>query len=405
MSSSRNCAVCTIIPPYILQRLAEHPDPQVRNSARNTLLTTTLLRGQREVRSQLAISAAAQGDGRRTIFDCNHGTDLSSASLARSENGPASSDDSVNEAYDGFGKTRDFYKAVFNRNSIDDHGLRLNGYVHYDNDYQNAFWDGSVMVFGDGDGVVFSSFTDSIDVIAHELTHGVTERTAGLEYHKQPGALNESMSDVFGSLVKQWSLGQDAAGADWLIGAEVFTPATPGDALRSMKAPGTAFKDVPGFGSDPQPDHMNKFVHLPDNQFNDWGGVHYNSGIPNKAFYLVATRIGGKAWEAPGHIWYQSLLASTSTTDFQDFADMTHMQAGRLYGTGSDEQHAVQSAWSDVGVRISGAPAVTRRLHGRAEAINGHAEELTHKVESLATQVKVLTRELKVLKSRAKERV
>src|SRR3954452_17617948 len=211
MNCQGHRAVCSIIPPYILKKLADNSelDPQVSKAARKTLLTSTRLRGEREVRSQLGISQAALGDGRRTIFDCNHSTNVSTASVARSENGAASADESVNEAYDGFGKTRDFYKQIFNRNSIDNHGLRLNGYVHYGDAYQNAFWNGSIMVFGDGDGVLFGSFTDSIDVIAHELTHGVTERTAGLIYHNQPGALNESISDVFGSLVKQWSLGQD----------------------------------------------------------------------------------------------------------------------------------------------------------------------------------------------------
>ncbi len=122
-------------------------------------------------------------------------------------------------------------------------------------------------------------------MIAHELTHGVTENTAGLEYHNQSGALNESMSDVFGSLVKQWALRQTAEQADWLIGAEIFTPGIEADALRSLKAPGTAY-DNEEFGRDPQPDHMSSSCPLPDTEEGDWGGVHINSGIPNKAFYL-----------------------------------------------------------------------------------------------------------------------
>ena len=150
---------------------------------------------------------------------------------------------SVNSAFEGLGRTRDFYRDVLDRDSIDGHGMRLNGYVHFGAGFNNAFWDGSHMVFGDGDGVLFTDFTGSLDVIAHELTHGVTEFTAGLEYHKQPGALNESMSDVFGSLVKQWARKQTADQADWLIGAEIFTPEIDADALRSMKAPGTAYNN------------------------------------------------------------------------------------------------------------------------------------------------------------------
>src|SRR5262249_55590064 len=156
--------------------------------------------------------------------------------LARSEDGAPSADESVNRAFDGLGKTREFYKTTFDRNSIDGNGMRLDGYVHRGRQYNNAFWDGREMVFGDGDGRLFTDFTKSLDVIGHELTHGVTEFTAGLEYHNQSGALNESISDVFGSLIKQWSLQQTAAQADWLIGAEVFTPGVEADALRSMKS-------------------------------------------------------------------------------------------------------------------------------------------------------------------------
>src|SRR5207302_5822793 len=140
------------------------------------------------------------------------------------EDGPASSYASVNQAFDGLGDTRQFYLDVFQRDSIDGRGMRLDGYVHRGVKFNNAFWDGREMVFGDGDGQIFGDFTGSIDVIGHELTHGVTENTAALEYHDQPGALNESVSDVFGSLVKQWVRKQTADQADWLIGAEIFTP-------------------------------------------------------------------------------------------------------------------------------------------------------------------------------------
>ena len=248
--------------------------------------------------------------------------------------------------------------------------MRLNGYVHRGRKYDNAFWDGQGMVFGDGDGLTFTDFTKSLDVIGHELTHGVTEQAAGLEYHIEPGALNESMSDVMGSLVKQWSLKQTVDQADWLIGAEIFTPDIQADALRSMKAPGTAY-DNADFGKDPQPDHMSRFVHLPDTEDGDFGGVHINSGIPNKAFYLVATGIGGNAWQAPGHIWYESLKASSPTTRFQEFADTTYAKAGQLYGTARTEQRAVQNAWGEVGIQITGVPVepgdrAERRLAGRS---------------------------------------
>jgi Zn-dependent metalloprotease len=384
------------MPPHILRKLLESKDPNIRQAALNTLLSTTRLRGERSVRAAM-VGSVAPANGRRTIFDCRHSNSLPSSKLARSEGGPPSSDAAVNRAYDGFGKTRDFYKEVFERNSIDGRGMRLEGYVHRGTGFNNAFWDGQEMVFGDGDEQIFTDFTKSLDVIGHELTHGVTEFTAGLVYHNQPGALNESMSDVMGSLVKQWSLRQTAAQADWLIGAEVTTPGIEADALRSMKAPGTAF-DNDLMGRDPQPDHMDNFAHLPDTEEGDSGGVHINSGIPNKAFYLTAIAIGGNAWESPGHIWYESLLASNAMTQFQDFADTTFAKADQLYGTGSAEQQAVQAAWKEVGIRITGvAPGASSR--GKATPADG-LSALTRQIEALAGEVKALAKDVTALKGK-----
>ena len=200
-----NChCVCSITPPHILKKLLESKDKHVRQAALGTLLTTSRLRGQREIRAALIGAMSTPAAGRRSIYDCKRSVDLGSAQLARSEDDGPVADLSVNQAFDGFGATRDFYRKVLNRNSIDDRGMRLSGYVHRGDRYNNAFWDGQQMVFGDGDGIIFGDFTGSVDVIAHELTHGVTEFSAGLIYERQPGALNESMSDVFGSLVKQW---------------------------------------------------------------------------------------------------------------------------------------------------------------------------------------------------------
>jgi len=204
------------------------------------------------------------------------------------------------------------------------------------------------MVFGDGDGIYFNRFTIAMDIMGHELTHGVTGATAGLEYHDQPGALNESISDVFGSLVKQRFLGQTAAQGDWLIGAGLWTGTVNGVALRSMSAPGTAYDD-PVIGKDPQPDHMSRYV----NTTSDNGGVHINSGIPNKAFYLAAMAIGGNAWDIAGNIWYKTLLDSrlSATAQFQDFANLTASNANTLYG--ANVQSAVVQAWRDVGINVS----------------------------------------------------
>jgi Zn-dependent metalloprotease len=397
------CLNC-ITPPHILKKLLENSDAEVRKAALNTLLSSAKLLGERNVRNAFA-ATAVPGDGRRTIFDTRNSTDLQSATMIRSEEAAPASDGAGNRAFDGLGKTRDFYKAIFDRNSIDGHGMRLNGFVHRGIKYNNAFWDGQEMVFGDGDGVIFTDFTQSLDVIAHELTHGVTQFTANLSYHNESGALNESVSDVFGSLVKQWSLKQKADAADWLIGAEVFTPGIDADALRSLKAPGTAY-DNAVFGKDPQPDHMSKFVQLPDNEDGDSGGVHINSGIPNRAFYLTATNIGGFAWEAPGHIWYESLKASTETTEFQEFADTTYAKAGALYGAGGIEQKAVLSAWGDVGIRVSGILTAGAASGGAQQMASRDADSfaaLGGKIEALSAQVQTLVKALGATKPKTKK--
>ena len=262
--------------------------------------------------------------------------------------GQAETDDvAVTEAYDGLGATWQLWSEAYDRDSLDGKGMPLLATVHYGRNYDNAFWDGTQMVFGDGDGVVFERFTRSLDVIGHELAHGVTEHTAGLLYQGQSGALNESVSDVFGVLVKQRRLGQSAAQADWLVGAELLNASVHGRALRDMRNPGTAYDD-PRLGTDPQPAHMDDYVNTRD----DNGGVHINSGIPNRAFVLAALAIGGNAWEAPGAIWYAVLSGDgiRADCDFETFAGLTVAAAGTAHGEGSAAQLAVRSAWEQVGV-------------------------------------------------------
>ena len=386
MTKACQCLNC-IVPPHMLRRLVESPDRAVRAAALSTLLATERLRGARAVRERAFSMASAPTAGRRTIYDCRNGTDLSLATIVRSEDQPASTDLAVNNAYDGLGATRDFYRSIFQRDSIDDKGMALNGYVHRGVKYNSAFWDGEEMVFGDGDGVIFTDFTGSVDVIGHELTHGVTQFMAGLEYHDQPGALNESISDVFGSLVKQWHLGQTADQADWLIGPDIFTPDVAGDALRSMKAPGTAYDD-PRLGKDPQPADMAHYVQLPNTDDGDNGGVHINSGITNRAFYLAAIGIGGNAWETAGHIWYESLAAATPTTEFQGFADITYTKATQLHGADSDQQKAIADAWAQVGIRISSS-VVTGPGGSRPPGDDGSASfaELSRQIAALTAAV------------------
>ena len=350
--------VCSIAPPDMLARLVEEGDREERGAALRTLATSASLRAQRALVGSLirnvGVDVRALGmlpeteGGQRTVYDVEHGgrSDLPGRRVRGEDDGPVE-DVAVNEAFDGAGATYDFYRDVYERDSVDGRGAELVSSVHYGVGYDNALWNGVQMIYGDGSGRLFveGGLTKSLDIIGHELTHGVTQYTAGLEYSKQSGASNEHMSDVFGSLVKQYSLGQTAEAADWLIGAGSLVPSL-GEALRSMKAPGTAWK------FDKQPSHMDDYADLPDDNDpnNDNGGVHINSGIPNHAFYLVATTLGGNAWEKAGRIWYATLTDKLEpTAQFTDLAEATVEVARELFG-GGDEQRAVEEAWAAVGV-------------------------------------------------------
>jgi Zn-dependent metalloprotease len=347
----RNPIRC-IVPPYVLEGMAEHGTDSQRELALRTLAHDQAVRAARADRLASPAPApsaagATPGQPERTIRDAG-GAETTDGPIVRQEGDDPVDDVAVNEAYDGFGATYAFYWDVFQRDSIDDQGLPLDGVVHYGENYDNAFWDGERMVFGDGDGEIFNRFTIALDVIGHELAHGVTEDEAAIEYSDQSGALNESLSDVAGSMVKQYKLGQLAADADWLIGEGLLAAGVNGVALRSMRAPGTAYDDPRLGGKDPQPDHMDGYVETTS----DNGGVHINSGIPNHAFYLAAIALGGHSWEKAGRIWYEALRdpGTTATTQFADFAATTVQVASRLYGSGAAEAGAVADAWSADGV-------------------------------------------------------
>ncbi|MBA2564513.1 MAG: M4 family metallopeptidase [Gemmatimonadetes bacterium] len=380
-----------IIPPHMLRAMAKSSDSDVRRAALSTLVASARIRGQREIvgRVRTAVLSNAPGRKHRSIYNAAH--EMMSewelpGTLVRDEGQPPSSDPTINEAYDGLGATYDYFAEVFNRNSIDDRGMRLVATVHFGTSFNNAFWNGKQMVFGDGNDIIFAGFTRSLDVIGHELTHGVTEFTSNPEYHKQPGALNESFSDVFGSLVKQYTRKQDAASADWLIGAELLAPGIGGVALRSLKDPGSAYDDPRLGGRDPQPKHMSAFVRLPDDEWNDWGGVHINSGIPNHAFYLVATQLGGNAWEDAGIIWYDSLLQLWRTAQFQDCANITAQVAAARFGTESAQHQAVKTAWARVGVPVA-APSPPRRRDRKPALAEGNGRVLKRQLERLGEEL------------------
>lgn len=362
----KHAPIHCIVPPHMLKEIAEKGTPAQKELAVQTMLTSEQLRGSRHALAELGkamqatLGARAVGGKERTVYDAQNGTRLP-GTVVRGENDAPVADVAVNEAFDGSGVTYDLFKEKFNRNSIDGNGMELKSTVHYQRGYDNAFWDGQQMVYGDGDENLpaderlFNRFTIALDIIGHELAHGVTQYEAELAYFQQPGALNESMSDVFGSLVKQYQRGQTADQADWVIGEGLLTPNVNGTGIRSMKAPGTAYND-PVLGKDPQPAHMKDYV----NTASDNGGVHINSGIPNYAFYLTAIELGGFAWEKAGQIWYVTLKDKlTNNSNFQQCATLTYHAAGELFGVGSIEQQAVKNGWTGVGLSVDGVPAPT----------------------------------------------
>lgn len=342
--SHSGCRCCFIVPPKLLKKLAEKVSGPKRDALLDTMLLSERIRGQRSVQNLLSFAASVSpGEKQRTIYNGNQKRRLP-GKLILNEFGDdqskvnAISDSTARDAYVNSGATYDFYQEMFKRNSIDGRGMRLNSSIHYGVKFNNAFWNGNQMVYGDGDGELFTGFANATDVVAHELTHGVTQFTVpggGLNYEDESGALNESMSDCFGILVKQWKLHLDVNQSDWLIGAGILNKEY-GKALRSMSQPGTAWQD------DDQPSTYDKYV--------QGGDVHTNSGIPNHAFYLAAMKIGGYAWEKTGRIWYKALSLLHPDSSFSDTANATIMSAGLLFGVNSKEQGCVRDAWKETKV-------------------------------------------------------
>ena len=362
---------CMFVPPFVLEHMAKAGDDASRELARFSLLQDDHSRSERanqavdiptfaraveglktravktapkkrstsKTKSIAGVMAPLPGTAGRAVYDCNHQWSQPPAFvLKRGEGDPVTGDAAVDAAYTTAGAVRDYYKNKLGRNSIDNLGLNQVHNVHRGTNYMNAFWDGSQMFYGDGDGTIFVNFTKDPDVIGHELTHGVTQYTAGLQYFSQSGALNESFSDVFGTVIQQAINGQTADDADWLIGNLIMGPTLFGEALRSMKAPGTAY-DNPLMGKDPQPDHMSHYYTGPaDNQ-----GVHINSGIPNRVFYLVASDIGT---DKAALIWYNTLQRLWPTAVFSDFAGVVVLAARLLVNSGDVPQGTTQTVRS-----------------------------------------------------------
>lgn len=361
---------CSFVPPYLLQRIAEvaddpsilaQPDPCLR-----TLELDARLRDQRARTGgprTTAVAPATTGAAWQ-VHDAENGTELPGTLVLTVGDDDPGTDAGVTEAAHGVDASLRLAKEVYGRDSYDGSGATVVATVHYGRQYVNAFWDGTQLVFGDGDGAVFDRFTRPVDVLGHEFAHGIVEHTAGLVYQDQPGALNESMADVFAICLSHWLSGVGVDDADWLIGADLFLPGVQARALRDMEAPGTAYDD-PALGKDPQVGSMADYVETSD----DNGGVHLNSGIPNRAFVLAARAVGGTSWDGAGRIWMSALDGPDvgPRTDFAGFAAATIAAAG-------EHADAVAGAWREVGVLTDDTspapvadpePAASRRVQVR----------------------------------------
>ncbi|KAG9256921.1 uncharacterized protein F5Z01DRAFT_493474 [Emericellopsis atlantica] len=360
----------SIIPDTLLRHLAHssHLDDEGRARAKRDLdhLTQVLQGvGTAHTSEQVPLADGQKNEVKdrasRAVYDAENNFDEYElpGKLVRSEGEPNTGDEAVDEAYKNIGTVLDLYKEHFNWMSIDNESADVISTVHFGENYENAFWDPErrQMVFGDGDEFL-NNFTGCIDVIGHELTHAVTEHTAPLNYWGMSGALNEHISDVFGIMVKQKVQNETAADADWLIGEDCIMPGAKGTALRSMKAPGTAYNDA-RFGKDPQVGHMKSWYIMAD----DNGGVHIFSGIPNKAFQLAAVSLGGYSWEKAGQIWWKTMNSGRIPPNctFRQFADVTIEVAEDF---GRDAPAKVKKAWAAVGVMDK-----VRRAPGRCTGL------------------------------------
>jgi len=280
-------------------------------------------------------------------------TSPSRLKLVRTEDGPPSPDATVEETFTGILQSLRFFRDVLGRDFIAEKGAPIVAIVHYGNNFANVFWDGEHVVVGDGDGEIFGRFSACLEIFGNELAHVFTQEAGlGLEY--QPGALDQSARDIMGLLVKQYTLHQSVDESDWLVGAGLVAPGISGQALRSLRAPGTAYNNE-RLGKDPQVAHMSLYVKNDARRV----GRFLNSGIPGHAFYLLATKLCGYAWEKAGMIWYRALSSKAVMpgATFRSFAGLTVAVARRDYAEDPSIADAVEAAWREVGV----TPQLTKR--------------------------------------------
>jgi Zn-dependent metalloprotease len=342
------CHMCQIVPQDVLKRLAKDKSLSAgnRKSFADTARLDLQLRRLRSQAMRLSRLATAISPGLTAIaaaptvavYDCKSGQTLPGSPISN----PAKAQDVT--AKQVFGETTSvaaFYSKVFGRNSIDGSGMTLLSSIHYGISYNNAFWNGAQMSYGDGDGAIFVDFSKGNDVICHELTHGVTQHSLQLDYVNEAGGLNESLSDCFGSMFRQWEAKQDVNQADWLIGKDIIGPTA---AARGY----TCLRDM----ADPDAQHCLAPQPTQYSQYQPGMDPHYSSGIPSLAFSTICKAVGGNSWDKVGQIWYNVLTGSGAKPQMtmKDFADRTRAAAGQLYPGDKALGGHVDSGWKHVGL-------------------------------------------------------
>ncbi len=339
--------MCQIVPPAVLERFKSDPDlaAEVRAAMADTQALDAAFRRVRDDATELSRVALAIAPPvavapapQITVFNCHHTHSLPGTAV---HNPGQSSDAQAKNAFNETTEVAAFYKQIFNRNSVDDAGMTLVSSIHYGKKYNNAFWNGSQMTYGDGDGQIFIDFTLGQDVIAHELTHGVTQHSLQLDYTDEAGGLNESNSDCFGVMFKQWRHGQTSAQADWLIGADIMGPV-------AKQRGYTCLRDM----ADPAAKHCLSPQPTAYSQYQNGMDPHISSGIPNLAFCTACKAAGGHSWDKVGPVWYRAMtgFGPSPAMKMKAFADRTRQVAGQLFAGDTALANAIDGGWKHVGL-------------------------------------------------------
>lgn len=348
--STRYGCVCFALPKKLLEQLAQDSDQQHRELLHAQIDHSSQLRAQRAAQSwHRPVPIVGNRLLQRQVFDAQGRTFLP-GKLLRDEDDPPTRDKEADEAYENVGIAMRFYRDVLGRDSVDGKGMRVDTSVHYGFRFANAMWTGEQMIVGDGDGRHVKGLTSSLGIIAHEVSHGISQHIVrgGLGVVQLPGrpptlkgeagALNESFSDVFASMIKQWHAGQHVKQADWLLGEDILAPGA-GKAIRSLRDPGNV-----------------RLTWRHDNQIKDYRRYqptdepHKASGIGNHAFYVAATTLGGRSWENLALIWLKAFDRLRARGTFLDAAHYTIDVAAALHGKGSKPREAVKAGWRKVNV-------------------------------------------------------